>query len=371
MKSKLTQLAILAGVGMLLLAAPLVGVRVAGHDLAPYLQFPPPPHHEPRLMFSLTAFISMALLVLVPVLVFDDRVLRHRKQLPSDPPPVQPFPWWGWVGLALGLGAWLLAWTRFAWFMPWQRYTFSPQWVGSSIVINALTYRRSGRCLLTHRPVYFLLLFPLSAAFWWFFEWLNRFAQNWYYVGLGRLSAGEYVVFATLPFSTVLPAVLGTLGWLETSPKTAAGLEHYAPVRVGAPRRAAGMVLGAGMLGLALMGVWPDYLFPLLWLAPFAVLTAARALLGLPTVFHGLESGDWRRLYRLAVAGLICGAFWEMWNYLSLAKWMYDVPWVGRAKLFEMPVLGFAGYLPFGWTCAALGDWVDDLLKPPSEWSAT
>jgi len=46
-----------------------------------------------------------------------------------------------------------------------------------------------------------------------------------------------------------------------------------------------------------------------------------------------------------------------MWNYFSLAKWMYDVPWVGRAKLFEMPVLGFAGYLPFGWECAALGDW--------------
>ncbi|TAN38731.1 MAG: hypothetical protein EPN23_01680 [Verrucomicrobia bacterium] len=369
MNFRLKQFAVLLVVGALLVGAPLLGVLVAGHELAPYLQTPPPPHHEPRLQFSLTAFVILAVLGLVVMLIFDDRVLRHRKTLADDAPPAKFFPWWGWAGLVLGLGAWALAWTRFAWFAPWQRYIFTPQWLGYILVVNGLTYRRTGGCLLTHLPLFFALLFPLSAAFWWFFEWLNRFAQNWFYVDLGPLSAGEYVLFATLPFATVLPAVLSTAELLETAPKSAAGLDRFVALKIAKPKRVAAVAFAVGLFGLALMGVWPAFLFPLLWLAPLAALTAARVFQGQETIFQGLEKGDWRRIYRLAVAGLICGFFWECWNYFSLAKWIYDVPWVGRAKLFEMPVLGYAGYLPFGWTCAALGDWLAELLKSRVEWS--
>jgi len=370
MKSSWAQGFVLLGLGALLVSLPLLGMLATGHELVPYFQFPPPPHHELRPQFSLTAFIVLAVLGLVVMLACDDRVIRHRKVLPPMAPPVRSFPWWGWMGLVLGLGAWLLAWTRFGWFASWQRFTFSPQWLGYILVINALTYRRTGGCLLTHLPQFFWLLFPLSAGFWWFFEWLNRFAQNWYYVGIGQLTAGEYVLFATLPFATVLPAVLSTAEWLETAPATAAGLDGFVPLKIAQPRLAAGIAFGIGLLGLALIGVWPGLLFPLLWLAPLAVLTAARVFLGRATIFQGLEKGDWRRIYRLAVAGLICGFFWELWNDLSLAKWMYDVPWVGRAKLFEMPVLGYAGYLPFGWTCAALGDWLADILRTRREGNA-
>ena len=49
-----------------------------------------------------------------------------------------------------------------------------------------------------------------------------------------------------------------------------------------------------------------------------------------------------------ALAGLFCGFFWELWNAHSLARWEYTIPWVDRFHLFEMPLLGYAGYLPFG-----------------------
>jgi hypothetical protein len=75
-------------------------------------------------------------------------------------------------------------------------------------------------------------------------------------------------------------------------------------------------------------------------------------------VFSGLRSGDWRRPYLLALAALVCGLFWEMWNYGSLLKWVYDVPFVGRFKLFEMPLLGYFGYLPFGLECAVISDFL-------------
>jgi hypothetical protein len=51
-----------------------------------------------------------------------------------------------------------------------------------------------------------------------------------------------------------------------------------------------------------------------------------------------------------------------MWNVHSLNKWIYSVPYVHRFLVFEMPLLGFAGYLPFGLECAALGGTVADLV---------
>lgn len=49
-----------------------------------------------------------------------------------------------------------------------------------------------------------------------------------------------------------------------------------------------------------------------------------------------------------AVAALVCGFFWEFWNYGALPKWYYTIPYFGFGKIFEMPILGYLGYLPFG-----------------------
>jgi hypothetical protein len=38
-----------------------------------------------------------------------------------------------------------------------------------------------------------------------------------------------------------------------------------------------------------------------------------------------------------------------------MAKWEYTLPFVHRFRIFEMPVLGYAGYLPFGLECAVIG----------------
>ena len=73
-----------------------------------------------------------------------------------------------------------------------------------------------------------------------------------------------------------------------------------------------------------------------------------------PAAFPELGDGDWRRVFRFALAALICGFFWELWNFHSLAQWVYSVPYVDRFLLFEMPLLGFAGYLPFGLECAVI-----------------
>jgi hypothetical protein len=37
-----------------------------------------------------------------------------------------------------------------------------------------------------------------------------------------------------------------------------------------------------------------------------------------------------------------------MWNIYSLPKWSYSIPYLEYLHIFEMPLAGFGGYIPFG-----------------------
>ncbi|MGQ9663344.1 MAG: hypothetical protein ACUVWX_13550, partial [Kiritimatiellia bacterium] len=339
---------------ILLIGLPHAGVSIRGKPVPQYLEFPPLTRYVERVPFSWPVFALLALLILVVVRPFVRRICKGFSESPPSPKRRRAFPWWGWVGVIGGVITWLLAWTRFPWFTRWQAYTFSPQWFSYIIVINALTFRRSGHCMLVDRPRYFLRLFPLSSAFWWFFEYLNRFVQNWHYEGIGELGRLEYFIFATLPFSTVLPAVLGTRDFLATFPRLTSGVTHFLPIRM---RSQCATAVGVALLscaGLMGIGIWPNLLFPLLWLAPLGLLVSVQILSREPTAFEGVPQGDWSEVVRLAIAASVCGFFWEMWNFYSQAKWIYLVPYVNRFHVFEMPLLGYAGYLPFGLECATV-----------------
>ena len=115
------------------------------------------------------------------------------------------------------------------------------------------------------------------------------------------------------------------------------------------------MVLIISGVGLSLIGVFPDLLFPLIWISPLLIIVSLQTLDGRETIFSPLTRGDWGIILSSALAALICGFFWEMWNIFSLSKWVYAVPFVHCCKVFEMPLLGYLGYLPFGLECVVVG----------------
>jgi hypothetical protein len=250
--------------------------------------------------------------------------------------------------------SWVLAWNRFPWFSAFQAHTFTPLWVGYILIVNGWTFRRTGQCMLSDSPRTFVALFPVSAAFWWSFEYLNRFVQNWYYIGAQGLTPWQYVLHATIPFSTVLPAVHSTMELLASFPAVTAGMDRLPSLRWHKQRWAAPALLMGASAGLIAIGIWPASLFPLVWVAPLLLITALQLLAGQETIFTGAENGDWSDLWLAAVAALVCGFCWEMWNSQSLAHWEYAIPAVHGFKLFEMPLLGYAGYLPFGLECLAV-----------------
>lgn len=350
-------LRLIAPLALMLVGLPLAGIALAGKPAAVYLAFPPraePITHAP---FSWAAFVVIAAFGVLALAPFVVTVSRR----PGAPAARRGgmFPWWGWPSLVWLAAVWMLAWNRFDWFAPLQPYTFTLLWLGYVVLVNALGSWRTGRCMLSARPAYFLALFPASALFWWLFEYLNRFVQNWYYVGVGRVDAWDYFWQATLPFSTVLPAVLGTRELLASFPRLVAGLEHAWTLNWLHSRPAAWLALIVSGIGLAAVGVWPNVLFPLLWLAPLLVLTSLQVIAGEASIVDGPARGDWRAIWQAALAGLVCGGFWEMWNYASLAHWEYSVPLVQRFEIFHMPILGYLGYLPFGLECLAVAKLID------------
>jgi len=348
---------------ILLLGLPLLGILVAGHPVQRYLEFPPKTLYVYPAGFSWTFFVFYSLVfsaMVLPVLVVAGRTL-FRPRTPIV--PRNAFPWWGWGGLALNGVSWLAAWTRFDFFAFIQPHTFFPLWFSYILVINALCFRRDGACMLTRRPLYFCLLFPASAVFWWFFEYLNRFVQNWYYLGdaYGPL---EYVGLASLSFSTVLPAVLGTRDWLLGTRWIRKGFV-IEPVALPRMKKGAIVLFLFSTFGLFGIGIWPNLLFPLLWVSPLLIFLGLQVLTGEASILSPLFQGDSRPIVSAALAALICGVFWEMWNFYSLAKWVYRVPYVHRFEIFEMPILGYAGYLPFGLECAVAGELLDRAIAKP------
>ncbi len=335
---------------------PLVGIWLAGRSAQPYLEFPPITHpvtHEP---FSWLAFSCLSLVTAGVIGIYLASRSRLTSRFTLAKPAEGTFPWWGWLAVVWTLFAWVLAWTRFEWMRSVQSLTFTPLWLGYIVVVNALTCRRIGRCMMRHRPGYFLSLFPLSAAFWWSFEYLNRFVQNWHYLGGQELTAWEYLWQATLPFATVLPAVLGTAELLSTSRRIPVGPESGPAVVLNHRARWGWGLLGGAAGGLLGLGLWPDYLFFLVWVAPLLLIIAIQLIRGDPTIFDATDTTGRRLLWAMAPAALICGFFWELWNFYSLAHWEYTVPFVQRFELFHMPLLGYAGYLPFGLECLAVAD---------------
>ena len=351
-------------IGGMLLGLPLVGVFLAGYPVNRYLEFPPKTQYIVHTPFSWPAFAIFIFIILAFILPVVFHGIRGYKngQSTAVHSVTWPFPLWGWVGLAIGIVAWILAWTRFSWFVSYQPHTFTPLWLSYIVVVNALSVHRTGNSLMTDRPGFFLLLFPTSAVFWWFFEYLNRFVQNWYYTGT-EFSPWAYFWYATLPFSTVLPAVLSTKQWLHSANWINLAYGDIQPIRWPSPTKIAGCILLLSAAGLAGIGIWPNYLFPLLWISPLLIIVCLQTLMKERQVFSSMATGDWSSAVAASLAALVCGCFWEMWNYYSMAKWMYSVPLVNRFFIFEMPLLGYGGYLPFGLECLAIGNMLERLYN--------
>jgi hypothetical protein len=228
-----------------------------------------------------------------------------------------------------------------------SEYSFFPLWLGYILTMNGISDVAFQTSLLRVMRGHLLWLFAISVPLWWFFEAVNRLVRNWEYVIPHPISDLHYIVEASIYFSTVVPAVLSTaFAAYRIS-------ERYAPVLAIGPAwrvRPEYLVLSPAIGLASFLGFWlaPHETFALVWVAPILILEPVAYVAGFPSLLRTLEGGRYLLPISLMSATLFTGFFWEMWNYYSLPKWTYHVPYVGFWKIFEMPIMGYLGYPFFG-----------------------
>jgi hypothetical protein len=234
-------------------------------------------------------------------------------------------------------------------------------WLGYGLTVDALILVRKGNSPLSRSPRAYVGLFLVSAPAWWLFELINWRTQNWHYVGREHFTDFHYFALASLSFSTVMPAVfstaelVSTFGWIKRI--------KPGPQITPKPEILRRFSISGGLM-LILLLLWPRYFFPLVWLAVYFILEPLNVRLKNRTLLQYTARRDWRPILTLWIGSLICGFFWEMWNFHSYPKWEYQVPFVDFWRIFEMPLLGYGGYLPFALELFALYHLVVGLFRP-------
>jgi hypothetical protein len=239
-------------------------------------------------------------------------------------------------------------------------------WTGYILFVDALVYKLKGRSLLVNDRLEFVILALISVGGWWLIEWYNapRFWKSdlelwWHYHSLEPNLFLRRVGY-DWAFATISPAMFETAELLTLT--AFARQRERISIKLSKPITIALILLGAICVIVPL--IFPSRWFaPVLWLSFIFLLDPLNALRGQPSITGDLARGDWRRLWALLMAGLICGVLWEFWNYWALSKWTYTVPYFGSVKMFEMPVLGYLGFPPFAIECWAVYIFVRSLLN--------
>lgn len=252
----------------------------------------------------------------------------------------------GTIGVILVAVFWYLNWSLKGLRTDWA---FFPLWLGYCLTIDALTFKRRGSSLLKRNALNYFLLFVFSIAVWWLFELFNLRMQNWDYKGKEYFTDLQFFLLASISFATVIPAVFGTAEFVRSFIKS-----EKKELEKQAENSAVKLIFSLGIIFLIAILIFPKYFYYLIWISLYFILDPINVWLGNKNLLFYFTNKNYIPIKALSFGCLICGFFWEMWNYLSYPKWVYHLPFVNFLHVFEMPLLGYIGYIPFSFELAAL-----------------
>lgn len=203
------------------------------------------------------------------------------------------------------------------------------------------------------RPRRFAFCFLASVPIWLWFDWVNfSFVHAWAYHGLPEAALHRHLMYL-IAFGAICPAMFLTAELFRRL-----GLDRLRgrPVRLGPVGTGALVALGLGCLAFPFMVRDPLGTLTM-WLAWILLLEPLNRRIGAPSILGDWEAGRYGRTVSLLAGGLACGFLWEFWNYWAVARWTYDLPFMGpleAVRFFEMPVIGLLGFPPFAIECWAM-----------------
>lgn len=270
----------------------------------------------------------------------------------------RPFPAYGWLGLVSLIIAQGL---MFRGIEPVATFFTPIAWTAYALIADAAVFAIRGHSRLRDAPVQFVRLALLSIPLWLIFEAYNLRLANWIYVGGILLPLPLRWLAFGWAFATIWPGIFLTadliesFGWWDVPARRIV----FSPAA-----RNAFIIVGAVLVAVPV--ILPrslgSFLFGAVWVGFVFLLDPINFRLGLPSFEADLASGRAGRFFSFLAAGVACGLLWEFWNFWAAAKWNYIFPIMQNEKIFEMPVLGYLGFLPFALECFVMYHFAAGLL---------
>ena len=278
-----------------------------------------------------TLAAGAAIVAAAGVLLIADAAMRGWAVMPYDPVP-PPQGWFQHLTRAVADDITPIFWTA---------YLF---------LLDGLLVRLRGTSPVRENPKRFGVCCLASIPIWVVFDWVNfEYMMAWDYHGLAEnfwhRNLGYAVAFAAITPAMLLSAeVVRALGFPEV---------RLRPIRIGRIGRMVMVMLGVGALVFPIAVADPIGSLTL-WLSFWLLLDPINHRFGAPSLIGDWADGRWGRTLALMAGGGICGLWWESWNWFATTKWTYDLPFLGPLEpyqYFEMPLVGFLGFFPFGAEC--------------------
>ncbi len=203
---------------------------------------------------------------------------------------------------------------------------------------------KNKRFLILRPSIFFLIV--ISSGFWCFFELVNLRIQNWFYINLPKEVSQRWYLGYFLSYATVIPAIYVTkeiihalMGEINIKKIYIKNYPFHA------------ITVGLFMFFITLF--MPEIFFGLTWVSIGLIIDGYNYRTGNRSFAKDIEMGRMDNLLASMLGGLFCGILWECWNNWAVAKWLYTVPFFEDVKIFEMPVLGYIGFIVFGFETMA------------------
>jgi len=219
-------------------------------------------------------------------------------------------------------------------------------WWGYILAVDAIILKIKKRSVIKNNFRLFLYHIIFSVLFWLIFEVYNLHLKNWVYTGVPGSALETYAGMA-FSFMTILPALFYTAELIHMS--GIFGRIKFPKITVSSSL--AWLFIVTGFAGLVIPLMLPQntagYMFITVWLGWIFMLEPVNFYSGTESILKDLTFQNGGRLMSLFASGAVCGFLWEFWNFWAGSKWEYTVPFQINVRIFEMPLLGFLGFLPF------------------------
>ncbi len=238
-----------------------------------------------------------------------------------------------------------------------KKWFFTFAWWSFILAVDSLNYRKNKSSPLSESFRNFLFMAFISVFVWLVFELFNLRLKNWSYHNLPPNLLERWLGYF-IAFATVIPALQ------ETSLFFAGRLKRRLSLfRIQATPALLRTFIVLGVLSVVLALSWPRIFFPFTWLCFIFLLEPVNFRRKNETLLRDVERKDWRRFWSWVLAGLVCGFFWEFWNFWAESRWEYNLPCLNFWRVFQMPVLGYTGFLPFALEIFAIHQFLFALYK--------